>query len=65
MNIEADTTQVTARLDVGEAAKLLQGLEAMEGEVGSLATELIQLLRSAGVPLPPAISVRTEYAGPQ
>ena len=65
MDIEADATRIAARLDADDAAKLLQGLEAMQEEVGSLAGELIQLLRAAGVAAPPAGPVRSEYAGPQ
>ena len=65
MDIEADAARIAARLDAGDAAKLLQGLEAMQEEVGSLAGELIQLLRAAGVVAPPAGPLRSEYAGPQ
>ncbi len=65
MNIEADGKQLTARLDAGEAAKLMRGLEGMQGEVGSLAGELIELLRAEGVPAAPSGPLRTEYAGPQ
>ena len=65
MNIEADATRIAARLEADDAAKLLQGLEAMQEEVGSLAGELIQLLRAAGVVAPPVGPARSEYAGPQ
>ena len=65
MEIKADATGISVRLDADAAAKLLQGLEAMKDEVGSLAGELIQVLRAAGVAVPPGGPVRTEYAGPQ
>lgn len=65
MDIEADATKITARLDVSDAAKLLQGLEAMQEEVGGLAGELVQLLRAAGVVAPAGGPFRIEYAGPQ
>ncbi len=65
MDIEADATRIAARLNAGDAAKLLQGLEAMQEEVGSLAGELIRLLQEAGVPVLRGGPMRTEYAGPQ
>ena len=65
MDIEADATRINARMNADAAAKLLQGLEAMKGEIGSLAGELIQILRTAGVSVPADGPVRTEYAGPQ
>ena len=65
MNIQADGKQLTAHLDAGEAAKLLRGLEGMQEEVGSLASELIAMLRAAGVVAAPEGTIRSEYAGPQ
>lgn len=38
--------------DMNEAADLLEGLEALREELGSLADELIVLLRQAGVTPP-------------
>lgn len=66
MNISAldkQTTQIS--MLPNEAEHLLEGLEAMRGELGEIAEELITLLRSTGITLPdPPDHIRTEYAGP-
>lgn len=49
---EMDGASVRVNLSHGEAALLLQGLEAQREELGSLADELIDLLRSKGVTTP-------------
>ncbi|MBT9612079.1 MAG: hypothetical protein IV108_02305 [Burkholderiales bacterium] len=38
--------------DINEAADLLEGLEVLREELGSIADELIELLRQAGVTPP-------------
>lgn len=50
-----DVPQVAVALpaDPNEAADLLEGLEALREELGSVADELIELLRQAGVTPPP------------
>lgn len=67
MNISAldkETTQIS--MLPNEAAHLLEGLEAMRGELGEIADELIGLLRSTGITLPDQPDhIRTEYAGPE
>lgn len=52
-------------LHEGEAARLLQGLEAQRHELGALAEELIRLLRHAGVkPAGTAVPQPMEQEGP-
>ncbi len=53
---EMGRASVQIDLPVGEAALLLQGLEAQRGELGPLADELINLLRSKGVTTPAELS---------
>jgi len=53
MNLEElDGTSVRVNLPHGEAALLLKGLESQREELGTLAEELIALLRSKGVTTP-------------
>lgn len=63
---EATKDRVRVSLQPDEAAHLLNGLESLRGEIGTVADDLITALRSAGVT--PALEpehYRTEWAGPQ
>lgn len=52
----APPTALPPSTDLNEAADLLEGLEALREELGSVADELIVLLRRAGVTPPPDTS---------
>lgn len=54
MNLLDEMDEISVRVNLfhGEAALLLQGLEAQREELGTLAEELIDLLRSKGVTTP-------------
>ena len=53
MVTDAPQTALPSSADTNEAADLLEGLEALREELGSVADELILLLREAGVTPPP------------
>ncbi|MDA8095906.1 MAG: hypothetical protein M0T84_18760 [Betaproteobacteria bacterium] len=64
--LSADKSKVQIGVVPEEAALLLQGLEAQRAELGSIAEELIELLRAKGVRPPPSPDhIRTEFLGPE
>lgn len=64
--VNADKSATQISMEPREAALLLEGLEAQREELGHVAEELIELLRSAGINPPPVPDhIRSEYAGPE
>jgi hypothetical protein len=67
MKISAfNRNKVQVTMAPSEAARLLEGLEALHEELGQVGEDLIALLRRKGI-TPPAKSGRgrTEYNGPE
>ncbi len=57
MITDIQQTNLPPDADAKEAADLLEGLEALREELGDIADELIELLRQAGITVPPGPSV--------